>query len=97
MTTHVILEVNTQDGKADAFKALLREILPDTRRYEGCIQIEILTNLENPNDFAVLEQWHSAEAYQNYLNWRAETGLFDKLEALVTSKPRIRQFSLNDI
>lgn len=97
MALHVILEVETQEGKADAFKALLTEILPDTRRYDGCIQIEILTNCESPNEFAVLEQWQSSEAYQAYLNWRAETGLFDRIGALVSSAPSIRRFQRENI
>ncbi|MDF1693279.1 MAG: putative quinol monooxygenase [Zhongshania sp.] len=92
MAVQVILEFDAADGKADTVKAYFAEILPDTRRYSGFIQLDVLCDLDNPNSFAVYETWESREAYQNYFNWRAETGVFTKLAEMIADKPKMRFF-----
>ncbi|MEX1670352.1 putative quinol monooxygenase [Zhongshania guokunii] len=92
MAVQVILEFDAAEGKADEVKAYFAEILPDTRRYEGFIQIDVLNNLDKPNNFVVYETWESREAYQNYFNWRGETGVFTKLGEMIVDKPKMSFF-----
>lgn len=94
MAIQVILELQAKEGKAEALKGYFAEILPDTRRYDGCINIDILSNLDNPNDLVAYETWESPAAYQRYFNWRAETGVFENLTEMLDGVPKKRLFEI---
>lgn len=90
MPTQVILDITAREDKLNELKNYLREILPETRQYPGYIALDVLTNIENPNNLVVYETWESPEAYQTYVNWRAENGVFDKLGEMVAEAPKVR-------
>lgn len=94
MTLGVIMEVQTKDGNATAFEHLLASILPDTRRYPGCVSIQILRDLDNLSQYAFIEQWANRQAYDAYLAWRKETGVLDQLGLMFAVPPKLRFFDV---
>lgn len=92
MTCYVTLEFKVKNESAEELPIFLRKILPDTRGYDGCVSINVVQNQDEPTEFAVLEQWNTRQHYEDYLNWRTETGVLDELLIMVEGEPSIRFF-----
>lgn len=95
MKTLAIAEFPARKGKFEELEAALREALPDTRAFEGCISIETYLHPETET-FTLIEDWETPGHYTRYLAWRMENGLGDLLDGLLEGgvagfKPRIFQ------
>lgn len=87
----VIVEATVKDN--DAFDSLMRNILPDTRAYEGCEGITVQRNLDESSQIVLIEHWESRPHYDKYLAWRQETGVLDQIVALLEGPPVIRCYA----
>ena len=96
MSVIVLLEAQVKPEAVDEVKATLKEIIPDTRTYDGCQGIDIYGNLEDGGNLVFYERWDSREHYEKYLAWRTETGVLEKLGAALTAPPSIRYFERVD-
>jgi len=67
----VIVASHIKPGKIDEYQALIDSEagVKLTRNYKGCISLETSYN-EDSNMYFIIENWESAELYQEYLNWR---------------------------
>ena len=92
MSINVILEVLAKPESIDELKSTLEAILPDTRKYDGCISVEVIVNQENPLNIVLLEVWESREQQEKYFQWRGETGALDALGAMLSQPPNLRYF-----
>ncbi|MAQ12842.1 MAG: antibiotic biosynthesis monooxygenase, partial [Chloroflexi bacterium] len=72
MPVTVTLAFSVIPERAEAFKALLRELLPDTRAYEGCLKVNVYEEQENPGRIYLVEDWESKAHQQRYQAWRDE-------------------------
>ena len=54
--------------------AMLREILADTRAFEGCEGVDVLIDRDDPTHLVLVERWESVEADAAYRQWRATDG-----------------------
>lgn len=61
---------------------MLKESLPDTRAFDGCIELDVYQE-EGTNIFTIVEDWSSFEHYDKYLAWRTEGGMAELLEDLL--------------
>jgi len=93
MTCQVILEFKVKQDSIESMRSYLREILPDTRAYDGCVSLNIIRNQDDPAAFAVIEQWDTRNQYEKYLQWRVDTGVLDKLGEMMEGEPSLRFFS----
>ena len=90
MTVNVILEAQAKPECVDELVATFDAILPDTRNYEGCIEVKVLANQDDPANIVLLEKWKTRADYEAYVAWRAEQGTLESLGALLASPPSIR-------
>jgi quinol monooxygenase YgiN len=97
MSTIVLLELHAKPGAANEVKALLKELLPDTRAYAGCQGIDIYSNSDDENNLVFYERWDSRAHYDKYLAWRTETGVVNQLGAKLAAPPSIRYFERVDV
>ncbi len=97
MSVIVLLEMHVKPEAVNEVKALLKELLPDTRAYAGCQGIDIYGNIDDTGNLVFYERWDSREHYQKYLAWRTETGVVDQLSAKLTAPPNIRYFARVDV
>ena len=97
MSVHVMLEINVKPESADDLNTLMKEILPDTRAYDGCEGITVQSNVDDSNNVVILEQWQSRENHEKYLAWRTETGVMDKIGSMLVSEPSLRYFNVVDV
>ena len=93
MTCQVIFDFKLKKDVVETFRTYMKEILPDSRGYAGCVSIDLIQNQEDPTSFAVIEQWNSRQDYESYLQWRTETGVMEGLAGMMDAEPRIRFFN----
>ncbi len=96
MATTVILEAKTKSGTGNDVLAKLKELLPDTRSYDGCLSLDVYQQQDDSDTVVMVEQWESKSHYQKYLDWRMETGVFAQLVEALEGEPSIRFFDLTD-
>jgi quinol monooxygenase YgiN len=92
MAVTVLLELKVKPESVDTLKKLFKEILPDTRAYEGCRELKIYGNQDDAGNVVLVEHWDSRPHYEKYLAWRTETGLVDKLGSMLAGPPSIRYY-----
>ena len=78
MNATIIAEFHVKPEHMDEFKKLLVEILPGTRGFAGCNQLEVFEAKAESILFAVSE-WDSHDCYDRYLEFRSEDGTVEKL------------------
>ena len=96
MSVLVVLEAPVRPEEVVHMKSYLAEILPESRAYEGCQPMDVYFNTEADGNMVVLERWDSRPQHEKYLGWRTETGVMDKLGAMLAGPPSIRYFERAD-
>lgn len=92
MGTLVILDLPVKQESIVELQTYLKEIFPDTRRFEGCEGINAYLG-EDGKTIVLVQHWDSAESYQRYLTWRQETGVFARIMAMLDGEPVMRFFN----
>ena len=90
MSVVVFVNLPTKAGQADKLVSLLDELVPGTRAYEGCQEIYLYKNQDDPDNVVMLERWDSRQHYEKYLAWRTETGALDEIGQLLAGDLTIR-------
>ena len=85
MSVVCLLEIPTKIECVDAIKEFLKEIVPDTRKYDGCEKILVYSNVENPANIVIYEIWKSRGHHERYVKWRFETGVGQKILSMSTA------------
>ena len=92
MTVLVNLEIPVKKERIEDFFNYLRDILVDTRAYEGCIRLETYHDMEN-SKVLLIEEWEKIENQESYMQWRTETGLVEALEEFLDGELIIKKYS----
>jgi quinol monooxygenase YgiN len=92
MSVLVLLEAPVKSEKVSSMKSFLEEILPETRAYKGCQAIDMYFNTEDAGKMVLVEHWDSRPNHEKYLGWRTETGVMEKIGAMLAGPPTIRYF-----
>ena len=90
MSITVLLDLTAKQGSMEDLKKVFVDILPDTRKYEGCEGLDVKINNDEPDNLVIVERWQSRPHYEKYFAWRQETGLIDRLGPLLGAPPNIR-------
>ena len=91
MTLTVLLDLRLKIEAVATAPALLREILTDTRAFDGCLGVDVLVDAQDPTHLILQERRASTEADAAYRTWRAGPGA-SGLGSLLTGPPHISQF-----
>jgi quinol monooxygenase YgiN len=75
--------------------AELHKILSDTRAFEGCLEVEVLIDADDPTHIVAVEKWASEQHDAAYRAWRAGDGKTN-LAAYLVSPPVLTKFSTAD-
>ena len=96
MATTVLLELKAKAGTGNDLVGVFKEILPDTRAFDGCQGVDVLQNADDGDVLVLVERWDSREHYEKYLAWRTETGALAGLLEATDGAPSIRYFDKTD-
>ena len=97
MSVKVFLEIQSKPECIEKLKSTLVQILPDTRGYEGCIDVKVVNNQDDPLNLILIETWKSRQHYEKYLGWRVDTGAIKALGVLLSQPASIRYFNKTGI
>ena len=97
MSVTVFLELQSKPESRDELKATFKNILPETRSFEGCLHVEVKENQEDLCNLVLIEKWDSRQHHEKYFEWRAETGAIEALGTMLAQPPVIRYFFDVDI
>ena len=93
-TLRMVVTMTAPDGKADELRAVLESLVEPSRAEAGCLQYELLENLDDPNQFTFVEEWRDAAA----IDAHAKTDHFKegmgKLKGLLAGRPELRRCRL---
>ena len=92
MVVTVTLEFSVLLERVEEFKILLRELLPDTRSYEGCLKVDVYQVHDNPGTIYLVEDWKSKVHQQKYQAWRDESGIAEVVGPFLAEEPRFNYF-----
>ena len=92
MSVLVNLEIPVKKERIEDFFNYLKDILVDTRAYEGCIRLETYHDMEN-SKVLLIEEWEKIENQESYMQWRTETGLVEALEEFLDGELIIKKYS----
>ena len=84
MSVKVMLAFHLKPDLVEEVKTSLRELLPDTRAFEGCEDISVVQSQEDPNTLLIVEQWAARENYEAYFKWRTDTGAIAMVNDMCT-------------
>lgn len=96
MSILVIVETQIKSEEVSNMKSYLAELLPDTRKFDGCKSIDVYSNTEDKNNMVLVEEWVSPSHYKKYHAWRTETGVIDNIRSMIDGAARIRFFERID-
>ena len=97
MSVLLIAEVKVKADTKEELKAFLKDISPDTRRFDGNEGLDIYFDVEETDVMVLVEKWQSQEHYHKYHDWRVSTGVIDKLRTFLAGKPSRRFLELADV
>ena len=75
----------------------LGNMLPDTRKRNGFIHIEVSVDQDNPDRIFLYEHWKDRTSHEEYIAWRQERGDFDVLSDSMAEHPKFGYFDLMEI
>jgi quinol monooxygenase YgiN len=85
MSILVLLSMEAGPGNVPAVLDRLREILVDTRAFDGCEQVVVHQDEDVPERIVLEERWASRAHSDAYSAWRADRVEKDGLRALLAS------------
>ena len=91
MSVLVNLEIPVKKERIEDFFNYLRDILVDTRAYEGCIRLETYHDMED-SKVLLIEEWEKIENQESYMQWRTETGLVEALTEFLDGELIIKKY-----
>ena len=92
MSIKLILDLQVKPEESEGLIKTFKDILVDTRNYEGCIEVELFQNQDNPDNLTLIQEWETRQNYETYFAWREEIGAIESLTATLTTPPNIRYF-----
>ncbi|MDH3618884.1 MAG: antibiotic biosynthesis monooxygenase [Nitrosopumilus sp.] len=96
MSVIVLVNISAKEDSLEELKKYFKEILPDTRSYEGCQGVHLYENQETPTKLTIHAKWTSEEAQKKYMAWRIETGELDKLTPMLSEPPSMQFYNIVD-
>lgn len=89
MGTIVIVQANIKPELMEDIKLYLAEILPETRKFDGCRHIDVYFDSDEPYKMVMIEEWESRDHYKKYHAWRTETGVIDNIRSMIDGTANI--------
>ena len=96
MSVSVLLEGTLKDGLVEQFTQICTDAFSVTRAFDGCQNINLTLNVENPNNYVLTEVWDSKEHYEKYLAFRTEDGTVGAIGDMSVDGPNIKIFDITD-
>lgn len=92
MSVYATNTFSTRPGCAQDLIDALTRVLPETLEHGGCELIRILHDQDDPDSVLAITRWMTRAHYEDYLTWRAETGLTASLRTMLTEPMKVAYY-----
>ena len=96
MSVIVLVSLDVKEESSEELKKYFKEILPDTRSFEGCQGVQLYESKESPTKMTIHAKWVSEEAQKKYMSWRIDSGALDKLIPMLSEHPNLEIYNIID-
>jgi quinol monooxygenase YgiN len=96
MSVSVLLSGTLKDGLVEKLTEICSEAFHVTRAIDGCQNINLTLNVENPHKYVLTEVWDLKEHYEKYLAFRTEDGTVGAIGDMSVDGPNIDIFDITD-
>lgn len=96
MTVVAQLDLQLQPESLDKAYQILREVLADTRNFDGNLGVDVLIDQDDPAHVIAHERWASIEHDAAYRAWRATEAGSSALGTVLAGPPTLTFFTLSD-
>jgi quinol monooxygenase YgiN len=94
--SHVVfVEFWLESSNLDDALPIVHGALADTRAFDGCVQVDVLTENDDPTHLIVVEQWSTPEHRAAYRQWRAGEGALTDLAPFLARPPVTGKYTHN--
>ena len=97
MPVTVLLLAQAKPEKVGNLKSYIAKCLPETRLYEGCINIDIYEDIDNQGSLVFYENWESVNMYETYLEYRTTQGVMEEIGSMLINPPEITYYKRVEI
>ena len=88
MATRVVAELDVKPESRDELVGAMKEVLSETRAYDGCNEVRLYEGENDPNHIVIIEEWESRGHHERYMAWRTQTGMMAKWGPMMSKEPR---------
>jgi len=92
MAITIILELTAKPGRTRKVVEIMANALPETRAYDGCIDVTIHINEEMAEEILLIEHWETTAKYKAYFQWRVDSGFPAQIDPFLAGPPKLRYF-----
>lgn len=92
MTCKIVVEIKAKPDHVDDLLKSFAGMLPITRDYDGCIEVSVYQDQEDPTIILLLHEWETREKFDTYFAWRGEQGDRETLTPWITQPMSLRFF-----
>ncbi|GAA1448004.1 putative quinol monooxygenase [Leifsonia poae] len=92
MTVTSLLDMHFAADHLDDGPRALLDILADTRAFDGCLGVQVVTDVADPSHVIAIEHWESLDHDDAYRAWRAGPGA-SGLGAYLAEPPTLTRFA----
>jgi quinol monooxygenase YgiN len=97
VTITSILDLRVKPGDAAGAPAVVRNVLAQTRNFDGNLGVDVYLDEDDPAHFVVVERWESIEADTAYRAWRKTPDGASILGSILAAPPTLTKLHLTDI
>ncbi len=93
-TVRVLARITARPDKIEELTSILRCLVRETRKENGCISYQLLQNKADPGDFTFVEEWESDSAIDTHFITAHVQDTFSKVASLLAKEPDIRRYDV---
>ncbi len=94
MACVAFLEMRVKQDHIEAAMKGFKDLFPDTRSFDECLDVYATRDQDDPNTFMIVETWENRQKYEAYYAWRAENGDIETLRNRLEGDLNLRFFDL---
>jgi quinol monooxygenase YgiN len=88
--------MHVRTGKKEAFILETKDLISATRKEEGCINYDLLANIEDENALVMLERWKDNDSLKKHLKTDQFLQFEVVIEPLLAKGVDIKSYSVDD-
>jgi quinol monooxygenase YgiN len=88
----VVPRITARPDRIDELTRILLRIVEETRKEKDCLSYQLYQNLDEPNDFTVVEGWASNAAIDSHMVTEHVQDAFATAGPLLAAAPEIKRY-----